>query len=28
MNNTQALETGIDLYTKVARESSSVVISE
>ena len=27
-NTTQAPETGLDLYTKVARESSSVVISE
>ena len=28
MNNTQNLETGIDLYNKAARESASVVISQ
>ena len=28
MNNTQKLETGIDLYNKVAHESASVVISQ
>ena len=28
MNNTQSLETGIDLYNKAAHESASVVISQ